>query len=119
MNGRNGVYTKERYVLLDMDATGSKVVSAQSLSPDWAVAATELAQAPTWDDRAGERLQGEVEDRGLMLRIEGMEVIGSLAGGDGGRKQKRLEELVNVYESRMGELRRAVDAGAGVGITQG
>ena len=47
----------------------------------------------------------------MMLRIEGMEVLG------GGEKAgaRRLEELVEVYERRMGELRRVVDAGVGVG----
>lgn len=98
-----------------MDATGSNVVSAQSMSSDWAVTATELVPAPTWDDRG---VQGGVEERGLMLRIEGMEVLGSLEGGEGEGKRQRLEELVDMYESRMGELRRAVDAGAGGGIAQ-
>lgn len=98
-----------------MDATGTKVLSAQSMSPDWAVTSTELAPAPTWDDRGGEKVRGE---RGLMLRIEGMEVLGELEGGVGEGKQKGLEELMDVYERRMGELRRAVDAGAGV-VPQG
>ncbi len=101
-----------------MDATGSRVLSAQSMSPDWAVTATELAPAPTWDDTGGGGGGGEVEGRELMLRIEGMEVLGSVEGddGDGKGKGKGLEELVGMYESRMGELRKVVDAGAGVGV---
>lgn len=108
--------TKERYILLDMDATGSRVLSAQSMSPDWAVTATELAPAPTWDDAGGGGVGGDVEGRDLMLRVEGMEVLGSVEVEDGDGKRKGLEELVGMYESRMGELRKVVDAGAGVGI---
>lgn len=99
-----------------MDATGSRVLSAQSMSPDWAVTATELAPAPTWDDTGGGGVRGEVEGRELMLRIEGMEVLGSIEGEDGDGERKGLEELVGIYESRMGGLRKVVDAGAGVGI---
>lgn len=91
-----------------MDGTGTKVESAQSMSPDWAVTGTEVGAAPTWDrDGEGKQEGG----RGLMLRIEGMEVRrdeGEVGEG------KKLEELVEVYERRMGELRRAVDSGQGV-----
>lgn len=106
---------KERYVLLDMDATGTKVESAQSMSPDWAVTSTELGPAPTWD-RDGEGKQEGREGRGLILRIEGMEVR-RRQGGEGAKQdeEKRLEELVEVYERQMAELRRVVDAGSGVG----
>ena len=99
-----------------MDATGSNVVSAKSMSPDWAVTSTEVGAAPTWDrdgeGSEGERGEGEEEEgRGMMLRIEGMEVL----GGDDEGGERRLEELVEVYERRMGELRRVVDAGVGGG----
>ena len=96
---------KERYVLLDMDAAGMNVLSAQSMNPDWAVTSTEIAAAPTWDDQGG--------DGGLMLKIEGMEVPGDVEGeGD----ERGLEELVDFYEKRMGELKKVVDAGAEVGM---
>ncbi|KAK0516489.1 hypothetical protein JMJ35_001092 [Cladonia borealis] len=111
----HGKPIKERFILIDMDATGSNVVSAQSMSPDWAVTITEVGKAPTWDKDGeggeGERGEGEEEGGGMMLRIEGMEV---LHGEDRG-EERRLEELVEVYERRMGELRRVVDAGVGVG----
>jgi len=101
------INTKERFVLVDMDATGTKVLSAQSMSPDWAVTSTELSPAPTWD-RDGEGKQEEEEERGLMLRIEGMEVP-----RDKGAEQmdeKGLEDLVQEYERGMEQLRRVVDA---------
>ncbi len=112
----NGRTINERFILIDMDATGSNVVSAQSMSPDWAVTSTEVGAAPTWDRDGeggeGERGEGEEEDgRGMMLRIEGMEVLGGEIEGE----ERRLEELVEVYERRMGELRRVVDAGVGGG----
>lgn len=104
-------------MLLDMDATGAKVESAQSLSPDWAVTSTELGPAPTWD-RDGEGKQEGQDGRALMLRIEGVEV--KSAEEQGGEvatqgQETRLEELVEVYERQMAELRRVVDAGLGVG----
>lgn len=99
--------TKERFVLLDIDATGTKVLSAQSMSPDWAVTSTELSPAPTWD-RDGEGKQEEAEEGGgLMLRIEGMEV----PTDDGEAEEKRLEDLAEEYERKMSELKRVVDAG--------
>lgn len=103
-------------MLLEMDATGTKVESAQSMSPDWAVTSTELGPAPTWD-RDGE---GKQEGRGLMLRIEGMEVRRDAEERGMARQgeEKRLEELVEVYERQMAELRRVVDSGQGI-ITGG
>lgn len=106
-------------MLLEMDATGTKVESAQSMSPDWAVTSTELGPAPTWD-RDGEGKQEGQEGRGLMLRIEGMEVRRDAEerGVAGQGEEKRLEELVEVYERQMAELRRVVDSGQGI-ITGG
>lgn len=109
---------RERYVLLDMDCTGTRVESAQSMVPDWAVTATEIGAAPTWD-REGEGEGEGMEGRGLMLRIEGVEVGGEGEGGGIGEEGKRLEELVEVYGRRMAELRRVVDAGQGVAMSGG
>ncbi|KAL6716685.1 hypothetical protein ACLMJK_006253 [Lecanora helva] len=102
---------KDRYILLDLDATGTQILSAQSMSPDWAVTSTEVTAAPTWDDSTGGE-EGQEGGGGMMLRIEGMEVPG-VVGGEG-EEEKGLEELVEVWERRMGELRRVVDAGVGV-----
>lgn len=99
-------------MLLEMDGTGTKIESAQSMAPDWAVTSTELGPAPTWDgDGEGKREGGE--GRGVMLRIEGVEVGGEEEAGKLG-EGKRLEELVGVYERQMAELRRVVDAGQGI-----
>lgn len=90
-----------------MDVTGTNVVAAQSMSADWAVTATEVAEAPTWDDGG--------EGRGMMLRIEGMEVVGKGEEGE----ERALEELVEVWERRMGELRGVVGMGGRVGGVKG
>ena len=99
---------KERYVLLDMDATGVNVLSAQSMSPDWAVTSTEIAPAPTWDDQGGEG--------GLMLKIDGIEVPQSTKAET---DERGLEELVDFYEKRMADLRKVVDAGSEIGRISG
>lgn len=94
-----------------MDATGTNVLSAQSMSPEWAVTSTEVGAAPTWDDRD---IKGE-GGGGLMLRIEGMEVLGDRERM--GRKEdgdESLEELVEVWERRMKELRRVIEKGEGM-----
>ena len=75
------------------------------MSPDWAVVSTEVGPAPTWD---GE--QGGGESKGLMLRIEGMEMSPQGLDGEGKAdgEEKALEGLVDEYERRMRELMRAV-----------
>lgn len=77
------------------------------MSADWAVTATEVVEAPTWDDGG--------EGRGMMLRIEGMEVVGKGEEGE----ERALEELVEVWERRMGELRGVVGMGGRVGGVKG
>ena len=99
--------------MVDMDVTGTKVVAARSMSPEWAVTGTSVSAAPTWDrpELGGRQAGGREEDveGGLMLRIEGMEVLEGEKG-----ERKGLEELVEEYERRMRELRRVVGAGDGV-----
>lgn len=60
---------KERFILLDLDPSTSKVVSAQSLSPEWQITATDLSVAPSFQDHEN------ALDGGMMLRIRG--VVGS------------------------------------------
>ncbi|MCJ1322540.1 hypothetical protein MMC15_007889 [Xylographa vitiligo] len=94
--------TKERYVLLDLAASGTTVESVHSLTGDWQVLSAEIGKAPT--------LEGGVGEGGLMLRIEGTEgpkVEGIEGLGLG------LEGLVETFGRRMGELRRVVEGGGG------
>lgn len=64
----------ERFILLDLDPTGSNVVSAQSMSPDWQILSTELSLAPSFQDN------DNATDGGMMLRIRGVESSTRMTG---------------------------------------
>jgi len=57
---------KERYIILDLDATGQQVTSVQSLSPDWQVSETILTTAPSFSNTSS-----ATNDAGMMLQIRG------------------------------------------------
>ena len=82
----------ERYIVINLDATGKRVVSAQSLSSEWAVTKAEVKKAPTWGESGdgygregkqratrqrpskGDEDAGTFkEEPGMMLVIEGVE----------------------------------------------
>lgn len=94
---------EERYIVLDVSASGTEVVRARSMSARWQVLDVEVGRAPTWG--AADAGDGEGEG-GLMVRIKGVEAGGREVdgGGDGD-----LEGLCAVFERRMGELRRVVE----------
>ncbi len=95
----------ERYVLLDVSASGDAVISAHSLTADWLVLNVDVSDAPTWD------AEGETADEktaGLMLRIEGTEGV---VQGDAEGREGDMEDLVVVFEKRMAELRTLISAG--------
>ncbi|MCJ1292415.1 hypothetical protein MMC34_003965 [Xylographa carneopallida] len=92
--------TQERYVLLNLAASGTAVDSVHSLTGDWQVLSAEIGKAPTLEGGGGEG--------GLMLRIEGTE--GSKAEGV---ECLGLEGLVETFGRRMGQLRRVVEGGGG------
>ena len=57
---------EERYIMVNMGPTGTNVVGARSLAPNWAVTSAQVRAAPTFDG-------GEAEESdGLMLMIEGL-----------------------------------------------
>ncbi|KAI9861352.1 MAG: hypothetical protein M1830_006204, partial [Pleopsidium flavum] len=62
---RRGV--TERYLLLDLSASGDAVISAHSLTADWQVLNVDVSNAPTWD---AEGATDDERSAGLMLRIE-------------------------------------------------
>ena len=98
-----------------MDATGTKVLSAQSMSPQWAVVGTEVGVAPHWEGEGGGAAAGNGNDRGLMLKIEGVEAPATSkkpVGREDG-SPKGLEQLMEEYENGMRELRRVVEANNG------
>lgn len=128
---------EERFLVVDMDESGTAVRSARSLSRAWAVLETSVGRAPTWDedgDGARETVgSGVAEGRGLMLRVEGIGEVGGAGGEGGGAKEgeraglgisraeevdgeaeERLRRLLGEWEDAMGVLRRILDAGGEV-----
>lgn len=103
---------KERYLIIDLDATGTNVVAARSLSPEWAVTGAEVGKAPTWGEEGAGKGEGE---GGMMLRIEGVEAArgGEMAKGKEGEVE--LEELVERYMKGLEGLRRVVEGVGGRG----
>ena len=117
---QNSAAANERYVIIDLDAAGTKIVSAQSMSPNWAVMSTEIGPAPTWDVGAGNKSgqeEGLAAGGGLMLTIDGTECLGG-NGPDTTDSQsyrvdleaRSLEQLAEEYERRMGDIRKVVEA---------
>lgn len=113
----------ERFLIVDLDPSATRVVAARSMARDWQIVHADLTPAPTWD--GDESTSGTAGDggggRGLMLRIEG--VRSSALERDEPRDAERdegLEKLAERYERRLGELRRVVDGvGAGEGEMAG
>jgi len=103
---------KERYLIIDLDATGSNVVAARSLSPEWAVTSAEVGKAPTWGEEGAGKGEGE---GGMMLRIEGVEAVRGVEVGKGKEMEEELEELVERYMRGMEGLRRVVEGVRGKG----
>ncbi|KAL8773711.1 MAG: hypothetical protein Q9209_001479 [Squamulea sp. 1 TL-2023] len=101
---------KERFLILDLDLTGTKITNASSMSPDWAVTSAFLEKAPSWEGEETE--EGRGTER-MMLRVEGCEVGSS--GEDEGDKEKEkdvgVEELLSRFEKGMVELRKVVEMG--------
>ena len=119
----------ERFIVLELDETGQKVVSAESMSPSFAVTGTQIKEAPTWENGSGNGHEkgvpkhngntGEGQERNLMLKIEGMEVPITLPssakrqkgkGKEGEDEGKTLEQLREEYEVGLQQLRRVVHA---------
>ncbi|EEP77527.1 anaphase promoting complex subunit 11 [Uncinocarpus reesii 1704] len=110
-----------------------KITSAHSLSPTWQVLNTHLTPTPTFDSSLNPAAMsdtaqpdsGRFPPGGLMLRVEGTAGSGALAGSkpraasQGNTSvatgQQALDEMVDLFEKRMGELRKVVDA-SGYGV---
>lgn len=92
-----------------------RVTSAHSLTPDWQILNTQLSPAPTFD--TPNDLSGDPASTGggaLMLRVEGTagfprDVPSNKERDKQGRQS--LEEMMEQFEKRMGELRRVIEVG--------
>lgn len=107
MVGRGGAKDEgviERYIVVELAENGVDMRGASSLTGDWAVLGTSVGKAPTLEGGGGE--EGE---KGLLLRIEGCEGFGGEVEEKEG--ERGLEELMEVFGRRMGELRGVVEGG--------
>lgn len=117
-NGTRQDGQNERYILIDLDSTGTKILNAQSLTPEWAITKAEVREAPTWGggdgkgnearrhrghggsrgngaedrDEVGESGDEEEDRKDMMLLFEGMERAENMGEGDddvdGGEERK-------------------------------
>ncbi|KAI9731824.1 MAG: hypothetical protein M1818_007689 [Claussenomyces sp. TS43310] len=106
---------ENRILLLDVDASGTKVVKAHSLTPNWQILSASLMPAPTWNAPTQE---GQSEDNSTMLRIEGTDGYeGAKAKTKGlGLQDVSLGEeefaaLMQNFDEKMKLLRTIVDSG--------
>ncbi|KAF7176153.1 hypothetical protein CNMCM7691_001629 [Aspergillus felis] len=94
------------------------VVSAHSLTPAWQVLSTQVVPAPTFDNNAS----GEQPSTGgLMLKIRGTSGLPVTTFGkdrDKERGSQRLEDMMEQFGKRLGELRQVIEAGQQVQPTQ-
>ncbi|PYH91229.1 hypothetical protein BO71DRAFT_281153, partial [Aspergillus ellipticus CBS 707.79] len=98
------------------------VASAHSLSPSWQVLNTELVPAPTFENTnsfgggsgAG---RGQAPNGGVMLKIQGTaglpmrHVPGKEKDRDRISSGQRLEEMMDQFAKRLGELRLVIEGG--------
>lgn len=110
---------ENRILLLNVDASGTKVVKAHSLTPNWQILSTSLSPAPTWDTPAQE---GGAEEHNMMLRIEGTQALedAKIAGKVKGSRvqdsgaavsEEELLALMQEFDQRMKMLRVVVESG--------
>lgn len=90
-----------------------KVTSAHSLTPSWQVLQTEIVPAPTFDSNSD---TSEPVNGAMMLKIRGTPglpagIPGRERDGDRERGSQRLEEMMDQFAKRMGELRMVIEAG--------
>ena len=90
---------QERLVLLDISPDGKDIRDAQSLSPDWQVASTNISQAPSWNETDQSKRDGS-----LMLTISGIE--GQRNNLDGNKE--RIEHVVVGYQDRLAVLDKLI-----------
>ena len=111
---------KDRFILLTLTPDAQGIESAHSMTPDWQVLNASIGTAPTLDDGKdggvdrGEEAEGSWE-KGMMVRIEGVERRGTEIE-KGLNEDVGLDELIEIYGRRVGELRKVVEAGGGVAM---
>lgn len=113
---REPVRRENRVLLLDTDASGTQIVSAHSLTPNWQILNTSLVPAPTWDGDAGTEGEGAT---GMMLKIEGTAIeqiesernISSVGSG-AHVSEDDFHNLLTSFDEKMRILRNVLESGA-------
>lgn len=86
------------------------IPSAHSLTPSWQVLSTEVLPAPTFETNTS----NEPVNGGLMLKIQGTAGLPMTTVGKERDKEKssqRLEDMMEQFSKRLGELRLVIEAG--------
>ena len=114
---------EERVIIVDINENGDGVKSVSSLSKDWQVLSASISSAPTFDSSspsAQDPQNQNMQERGLMLRIEGVSV--SALSTDLPREEEKrdsavlgeeeMSQLLEGFDRKMGVLRRIISARA-------
>lgn len=112
MSPKDSRLPEHRTIIIDLDETGTKVTSAQSLSNTWQVLSTNISPAPTWDERPG----GEEDDAAarFMLKVEGVNARDWRQEQIGKNKEVGPDDfkaLADDFEAKMKMLSTIVEAG--------
>jgi hypothetical protein len=111
---------EERVVIVDIDEDGTGVKSVSSLSSTWQVLSASISNAPTFDSTSSsdDPASQNMQERGLMLRIEGVGVQ-SLVSGDVVEERKEgsavlgeeeMSLLLDGFDRKMGVLRKIIES---------
>ncbi|KFY15442.1 hypothetical protein V492_01982, partial [Pseudogymnoascus sp. VKM F-4246] len=112
---------EHRTILVDLDATGTAVAAAHSLSSSWQVLSASITKAPTWE--SGPAAEEDEEGAGaarFMLRLEGTKgrdegmrerVRGMWREDPGDVRAEDFQVLMDEFEKKMRVLKTVVDSG--------
>jgi hypothetical protein len=111
---------EERVIIVDINETGDGVKSASSLSKDWQVLSASVSSAPTFDSSPQDQdsQNQNVQERGLMLRIEGVGVSALATEAEEEKRdsvvlgEEEMSQLLEGFDRKMGVLRRIISARA-------
>ena len=114
---------------MDVNESGDGITQISSLSSSWQILSAEISSAPTWDNPASDPAASisQQDEKGLMLRIEGLGINSEKEGGVGlgvgtgeGRKDgmaasgmgeigdEEMQVLLEGFDRKMGVLRKIV-----------
>ncbi|KFZ14732.1 hypothetical protein V502_05927 [Pseudogymnoascus sp. VKM F-4520 (FW-2644)] len=109
---------QHRTILVDLDATGTAVTSAQSLSSSWQILSASVTKAPTWE--SGPTAEDDAGSARFMLRLEGTRgrdegmaerVRGMWREDPGDVRAEDFQVLMEEFERKMRVLKTVVETG--------